>query len=180
MKFTRYEPTVDAFRIPEITENSDPFNEPGEFLAWMDKAGATADTSGYSPETLRSGKRPQLEILTPKGYTLAYPGDWIVRDERGEFHAVNAHIFEKHYRPAGRTPDATVSMTPSQQQKLLDRVAGLFKMVDELTGIANSMAKCLNDVAEIQKDLQKRGDIPEITERLGGALKMKVKAHKGK
>ena len=85
MKFTLYATTVDAFLIPEITGYNDPRSESGAFIEWMDKAGVPVDTTNYSSDSLRSGKRPYLKIRTPNGETVAYPGDWIVQDAQGDF-----------------------------------------------------------------------------------------------
>jgi len=38
-----------------------------------------------------------IEILTSEGLMIARPGDWIIRDVKGEFHPCKPNIFEATY-----------------------------------------------------------------------------------
>lgn len=87
-KFRRKPADVRAIRLPARGVDMDP--------AELDALHDLLEGVDWS-----SGEDETLEIATLDVVMVAGPGDWIVRDERGECSICTADVFASTYEPVG-------------------------------------------------------------------------------
>ena len=87
MKYRKRPEIVEAMRLP-VGEDVK-----GEFKAWAERVGFAALGS--------SSQNRSLRMKTAKGVTKVEPGDWIVKDAKGEFFPCKSEVFEATYELHG-------------------------------------------------------------------------------
>jgi hypothetical protein len=95
MKFRKKPVVIEAWKFPALETEDITFSENNMPPEWF------RETFGKKviPFRSRGSDYLHLKIVTPEGFMVASPLDWIIKGINGELYSCKPDIFEKTYEP---------------------------------------------------------------------------------